>query len=150
MNQEEIYTIDFRIIINNSSIVKICYSYNKYTTFQDLLEYLARLIPSFNICDCYEFIINKVGKISKDSLIRNYHRKLDKINLYTKNKSCYHSFNNYLKVPKIFLLSSIQEMEKTISNLYNKINKVNNDLNSKNTEINELNNKYSNSMYFYL
>ena len=88
--------------------------------------------------------MNKVGKISKDSLIRNYHRKLDKINLYTKNKSCYHSFNNYLKVPKIFLLSSIQEMEKTISNLYNKINKVNNDLNSKNTEINEMKNEIEN------
>ena len=54
MNHEEIYAIDFRIINNNTSSFKISYSYNKYTTFQDLLGYLARLIPSFNICDCYE------------------------------------------------------------------------------------------------
>ena len=147
MNHEEIYAIDFRIIINNTSSFKIYYSYNKYTTFQDLLEYLARLIPSFNICNCYEFIINKVGKISKDSLICNYYRKLDKINLYTKNKSCNHSFNNYLKEPKISLLSSLQDMQKTILNLYNKINKVNklkNDLNLKNIEINEMKNKIEN------
>ena len=147
MKDEEIYKIDFRIKINNTSSFKIYYSYNKYTTFQDLLEYLARLIPSFNICDCYEFIINEVGKISNDSLICNYYRKLDKLNLYTKNKSCNHSFNNYLKKPKIFLLSLLQDMQKTILNLYNKINKVNkleNDLNSKITEINEMKNEIEN------
>ena len=145
MNHEEIHKIDFRIKINNTSNFKIYYSYNKYTTFQDLLEYLARLIPSFNICDCYEFIINEVGQISKDSLICNYYKKLDKLNLYKKNdNNCNHPFNNYLKEPKIFLLSLLQDMEKTISNLYNTINKVENDFNSKNTEINEMKNEIEN------
>ena len=146
MNHEAIHSSDFRIKINNSSIVKIIYSYNKYTTFQDLLEYLARLIPSFNICNCYEFEISN-EKISKDSLICNYSKKLDKINLSKKNQSCEHSFNNFLKEPKIFLLSLIQDMQKTILDLYNKINKANKlekDLNLKNIEINESKNEIEN------
>ena len=146
MNHEAIHSSDFRIKINNSSIVKIIYSYNNYTTFQDLLEYLVRLIPSFNICNCYEFEISN-EKISKDSLICNYSKKLDKINLSKKNQSCEHSFNNFLKEPKIFLLSLIQDMQKTILDLYNKINKVNKlekDLNLKNIEINESKNEIEN------
>ena len=146
MNHEAIHSSDFRIKINNSSIVKIIYSYNNYTTFQDLLEYLVRLIPSFNICNCYEFEISN-EKISKDSLICNYSKKLDKINLSNKNQSCEHSFNNFLKEPKIFLLSLIQDMQKTILDLYNKINKVNKlekDLNLKNIEINESKNEIEN------
>ena len=103
---ETISRVDFKLRINNTSSFKIYYSYNNNTTFQDLLEYLARLFTSLNICDCYQFEINEVGKISKDSKICNYYKKLGKLNLYKKNdNNCNHSNNNYLKEGKKSLVS---------------------------------------------
>ena len=103
---ETISGVDFKLTINNTSSFKIYYSYNNNTTFQDLLEYLARLFTSLNICDCYQFEINEVGKISKDSKICNYYKKLGKLNLYKKNdNNCNHSNNNYLKEGKKSLVS---------------------------------------------
>ena len=139
MKNEKICSSEIKIIINKSSY-KIFYLYNSYTTFQDLLEYLARLIPSLNICDCYEFeysgqksYLNN-EKISKDSLIINYSQKLDRLYLNKPIKNCGHSKYNYLKGTKKDIYSFFQNGQNTIRNLENKINKLEQDLKLKNNE----------------
>ena len=142
MKNEKIYSNDIKIRINNSNF-KLAYSYNNYTTFQDLLEHLARL---FDICDCYEFEISgqypylNNAKISKDSLISNYEQKLDKLNLYRKNMICNHSNNNYLRLTKKDIYSFFQNRQKLTHNLENKIKTLEEELKLKNKEVNDLKN----------
>ena len=58
----------------------IYYSYNYNSTFQDLLEYIAYLLPELNICECFEFIAQNNNF--------NYY--------YNNNKEYFSIPNNYL------------------------------------------------------
>ena len=146
MKNEKIVNTDIKIRINNNSLFKFSYSYNCNTTFQDLLEHLARLIPHFDICDCYEFEIFgqplylNIGKIPKDSQISNYSHKLDRLSLNKKNINCNHSNDNYLKATKRDIYSFFQSRQKSTKILENKINQQEHDLQLKNKEADLLRN----------
>ena len=49
------YNAQIKINIQGYGNANIFYSYNDNTSFQDLLEYVAFLIPSANICQCSNF-----------------------------------------------------------------------------------------------
>ena len=82
-----------KIKISGQSCGNIYYSFNKESKFQYLLEHLAFLFPSLNICECYEFYIdnqyspyNKI-KIKKESLLSDYSGYLNtNNNLYLDKK----------------------------------------------------------------
>ena len=107
-----------KIKISGQSCGNIYYSFNKESKFQYLLEHLAFLFPSLNICECYEFYIdnqyspyNKI-KIKKESLLSDYSGYLNtNNNLYLdkKKKSCSHSKDSYLNFSKEEIFSSFQE-----------------------------------------
>ena len=139
------------------------YSYNKNSTFLDLLEHFSYLFPELGICQCFGFQtknntynsnyynhFNKYNRINipiqieNDYLITKYSENLYNLELTDKNKKriCSHYYNNYLKYSKtkiIFLL------EKEISNLKSnnnaqteKIINLNKEKNEKEMKINDL------------
>lgn len=131
----------------------VAYSYNKKTTFKDLLEYLGFLLPSFDICQCYEFNINNWNNnnqnIPKDSLISSYSKYLDDLFLDQKEKNCFHINDNYLKKSKedIYLYfqdDNIQIENDMEINNQNNIGNLKIDLEKKNNTIKILENEIYN------
>ena len=113
----------------------IFYSYNKDSTFQDLLEYFIVLVPSLNVCQCYYFFINEYNKtINNQGIFLNYNsRTVDYSNYLnnlwltkSKNNNCTHSQHNNLLLSKNKIISSYQkyyeELSEKIVNQNNKIN----------------------------
>ena len=106
-------------ILVNDKTYSIYYSYNDNTTFQDLLEYFSFLIPSLNICQCYNFqafenkknIDNNLIIISKCSKITDYQDYLKNLRIIKVQKNCLHIQSNNL----------INSKEKIISFFENKI-----------------------------
>ena len=115
MKKENINRGEIKITINNSPF-KIIYYYNGYTTFQDLLEYLASFITSFNICDCYEFEYYFV-KISKNSRLVDYSSRFGDLYLRMNNKNCNHSNDNYLFETKKYIYDLKTDMENKLKKL---------------------------------
>ena len=122
-----------KISLNNESY-SIYYSYNRDTTFQDLLEYFSFLIPSLKICQCYHFQSSKnksdnsnqsllISKSSKIDMFSDYLKNLSLINYQT---NCIHTQNNYLLYSKKYLISSfqknIEDFGKSIVNKNKEIN----------------------------
>ena len=58
-----IYNAQIKVNIQSYGTTEIYYSYNDNTDFQDLLEYIAYLIPNANICQCskFKYINNNVN-----------------------------------------------------------------------------------------
>ena len=89
------------------------YLYNKVTTFQELLEYIAFYLPSLNICGCYNFqaaehknnFDDQCILITKNCKIADYSNYLKKLRLKNNNNNCLHSDKN-----KNYLLYSKQEI----------------------------------------
>ena len=122
-----------KISLNNESY-SFYYSYNRDTTFQDLLEYFSFLIPSLKICQCYHFQSSKnksdnsnqsllISKSSKIDMFSDYLKNLSLINYQT---NCIHTQNNYLLYSKKYLISSfqknIEDFGKSIVNKNKEIN----------------------------
>ena len=122
-----------KISLNNESY-SFYYSYNRDTTFQDLLEYFSFLIPSLKICQCYHFQAPKnksdnsnqsllISKSSKIDMFSDYLKNLSLINYQT---NCIHTQNNYLLYSKKYLISSfqknIEDFGKSIVNKNKEIN----------------------------
>ena len=122
-----------KISLNNESY-SFYYSYNRDTTFQDLLEYFSFLIPSLKICQCYHFQAPKnKSDNSNQSLLISKSSKIDMFSDYLKNRSlinyqtnCIHTQNNYLLYSKKYLISSfqknIEDFGKSIVNKNKEIN----------------------------
>lgn len=120
------------------------YSYNKDTTFQDLIEYFSYLCPSLNICQCYHFqlyniLMNRYQKISKNSKLSDYSSYLNNLQLFTNQNICQHDNDNFLLYSKLNLFTlyanqsnALSEKNKEIEDLKKKnqllIQAINGDL----------------------
>ena len=130
-------------MINNTEVkififekkYSIYYSYNYKSTFQDLLEYIAYLLPELNICECFGFIAlnnnfyynnnNKYFLIPNNNLISNYTSYLKDLYLNNIGKMyCTKHENNYLKYSKKSLFAFL-EREKNSNYSLQKENKNN-------------------------
>ena len=116
-----IYNAQIKVNIQGYGNADVYYSYNDNTNFQDLLEYLAYLIPIANICLCSKFSYynyHHYYDIKIDEKIINFKKGFNKLYL-NKNKnncSCNYSFLYHSKL--IFYQNFMNE--------YNKLKKKNN------------------------
>ena len=61
--------VSLKIFLNNNKeVLNFVYSYNNYTKYKDLLEYISFLYPEYNICPCFCFSNNSYY-LNNDSLI---------------------------------------------------------------------------------
>ena len=139
------------------------YSYNKNTTFLDLLEYFSYLFPELGICQCFGFQSknynnhnyynyfndynqkNNYIQIENDSLINRNSDYLYNLELTDKNKIkyCSHYNKNYLTYSKTKIISLLEEEISKLKNNNNdqteKIKNLNREKNEKEMKINDLN-----------
>ena len=106
-----------KVFIKNE-VYPFHYSYNRDTTFQDLLEYFSFLFPKLNICECYHFLTSdKKESIDENYILISYNSKISDYSNYLKNlvlkrnqDNCLHSKQkNYLHNSKKKIISSFQE-----------------------------------------
>ena len=104
------YNAQIKINIQGYGNAYINYSYHDNTCFQDLLEYVAYLIPSANICQCskfkyYDYDYNYDIPLDKkvynfknqfNKLCLNKNKKNCKCNAFFLNHSKYLLFQNYM------------------------------------------------------
>ena len=130
------------------------YACNQNTTFYDLLEFLIFLIPSLNLCQCYQFQANKDKKksdeqcftISETSKIAQYADYLNVLRLKKSKHICNHSYKKYLIHSKKSIIhyyqkymDSLEESkDKEINSLNDEINSQKNEINRQKNEINSL------------
>ena len=130
------------------------YACNQKTTFYDLLEFLIFLIPSLNLCQCYQFQANKDKKksdeqcftISETSKIAQYADYLNVLRLKKSKHICNHSYKKYLIHSKKSIIhyyqkymDSLEESkDKEINSLNDEINSQKNEINRQKNEINSL------------
>ena len=97
-----------KIFIKNE-VYPFHYSYNRDTTFQDLLEYFSFLFPKLNICECYHFLASdKIKSIDENCLLISYNSKISDYSNYLKKlvlkrnqDNCFHSKQkNYFIIQK--------------------------------------------------
>ena len=130
------------------------YACNQNTTFYDLLEFLIFLIPSLNLCQCYQFQASKDKKksdeqcftISETSKIAQYADYLNVLRLKKSKHICNHSYKKYLIHSKKSIIhyyqkymDSLEESkDKEINSLNDEINSQKNEINRQKNEINSL------------
>ena len=116
-----------KVILNcedNSNSYTFNYSYNENTSFQDLLEFVAFLLPELDICQCNTFKIinpkNKNDKNNKFSDIINeskiFKNKMLLNNLYYKGNiqcSCKSIYKNCFKNSKKVIIDYLNELEQS-------------------------------------
>ena len=137
------------------------YACNSNTTFYDLLEFLIFLIPSLNLCQCYQFQANKDKKksdeqcftISETSKVEQYADYLNVLRLKKSKHNCNHAYRAYLIHSKKAIINhyqksignlkeskdkEIESLKNEINNLKNEINNLKNEINSQKNEIDSL------------
>ena len=118
------YENKIEIILENFGKIKFNYAYNKYTTFQDLLEFVALLCPRNNICPCFRFKYKGYEgyrEISNTKTIFSFDKKLRELYLFNSRRGdcfCEESTKDYLKKSKINI---INELNKKIEYLSRKL-----------------------------
>ena len=136
------------------------YSYNKNSTFLDLLEYFSYLFPELEICQCYGFQAknnsynqiyynfyknNNYIQIDNDYLITKYSQYLLYLEITYKNKNryCSHYHNNYLKYSKTKIISllenKISDLKSNNSDQTERIKNLNVEKRKQEMKINDLN-----------
>ena len=116
------------IITVNNLDYSFYYSCNQNTTFLDLLEYFAFLVPSLKICQCYHFQASKDKKnfdencliISSNSKIAEYSDYLSDLILVKAKNNCIHYNLYYLLYSKHNIVSYFQECIKKLNDKKNK------------------------------
>ena len=86
---EKIFLAQIKIYIEGYGITDLNYTYNSNTSFQDLLEYIAYLIPSANICQCSKFQYgdyNYYKNIQLDKKLYDFKKQFNKLSLFNKKK----------------------------------------------------------------
>ena len=170
----EIYSKQINIVIGNNKH-KINYSYNNYTTYQDLLEYVYSLFPNYNLCPCFIFankfnyyinsstLLRETNDINNDLRIMNnsYLNKCacnnDDIKLYKKTKreiieefkkiKDYEKKINYLEIQTKINGESIAKLEGEKSGLIQENSYLKNEINNLKRKISDLENKNNNLKY---
>ena len=122
------YNTQIIVNIQNQTKIKVYYSYNQNSNFQDLLEYLAYLFPDLKICECYYFSDRYYNNIiGLEEKIDNYRYSLENLSLYRNTNKClcdsiYLKYSkkmifNYFKNEYDSLKEKNKKNEKEISNL---------------------------------
>ena len=136
-----IYTEEFKIKTGTyeSATYNFKYTFNNNTLFQELLEFIALLIP--NICImCHKFYLYKDKykkfEISNEDRISKY-KKSDFQQLYLFCNKCWcdKEFKNNIQKTKLYLCKKNKELEEEISDL-KKENKNLKELREENTKLN--------------
>ena len=95
-----------KVAIENSDAIEFYYSYNKKSTFGDLIEFIAYYFPEKNICPCYKIKasyenkdpMNMDGNWTFDNCVNKYSKYV----LYNQNKECKCNVNmkDFFRKPK--------------------------------------------------
>ena len=118
------YENKIEITLENFGKIKFNYAYNKFTTFQDLLEFVALLCPRNNICPCFRFKYKGYEgyrEISNTKTIFSFDKKLRELYLFNSRRGdcfCEELTKDYLKQSKIYI---INELNKKIEYLSRKL-----------------------------
>jgi len=148
----QIYKIKIYLIIESNYKIDFDYIYNKNTTFQDLLEYIAATFSFLNICSCYIFSYYNnsqiMGKYDKDDIDINnriyslfYYKKKADLFLYKRNEycSCDELIKDYLKKSKKTLISDfIFQNEKLKRKITDKENEIKLLIDEKKEDLNQI------------
>ena len=118
------------------------YACNQKTTFNELLEYFASLMPSLNLCPCFQFQSNKDKKkdddqgiiISDSSKIVEFSDCLGNLELKRVKKKCVHSTKILTYSKKQIIEYFQKEIEKQAIKNNNKINQLMNKIQSLSNE----------------
>ena len=115
------------ISLENYNKIKFNYAYNKNTTFQDLLEFVAQLCPRLNICPCFHFKYKGYEgyrEISNSKTIFSFDKKLRDLYLINSNRNgqcfCEEKVKQYLTYAKINIINiykdKIEELSRKLQN----------------------------------
>ena len=118
-----------KISIDNKENFSFHYSFNQYTTFNDLLEFTAYNYPEVDICPCFRFKIRNEDEISNDSKVIEYIVKYSAFQLVDKDpeRKCIHNtvYKDYLKKSKLEIFQKyIKKKENDISDYQNEKTKI--------------------------
>ena len=110
------------ISLENYNKIKFNYAYNKNTTFQDLLEFVAQLCPKLNICPCFHFKYKGYEgyrEISNNKAIFSFDKKLRDLYLLNSNRRgecfCEESTKHYLTYSKINIINKFKDKIEELS-----------------------------------
>ena len=148
------YEKKLEININKSKKIIFNYAYNKSTTFQELLEFLAKLCPRINICPCFYFQHRGGGdigyrEISNNDTIYSFSRYTEYLHLFISNEKekcfCKESTKQYLQQSKINIINElsdkIEELSRKLQNKEEDINFLEKEKKEDKKEINSLKNQ---------
>ena len=130
-----IYNNQIKINFENNDFFSFNYTYNNKTSFEDLLDYIAKLLPNKNICPCFSFQCldkdnnnDQYYNISNDYKIYTYQKYLNYLKLLNNNdKICHCNFiikDNYTKT-KNEIFKYFSDIINTLNNkIIHKKNKI--------------------------
>ena len=128
-----------KISINNKENFSFHYAFNQFTTFNDLLEFIAYNYPEVDLCPCFRFKINNENEISNDTKVIDYIVKYSAFQLIDNDpeRKCVYNtlYKDYLKKSKLeifqkYIQKEKTEIEKEIEKLNEKIKSLENEIES--------------------
>ena len=145
--------VSLKINLNNNEQLKFVYSYNKFTKYQDLLEYISFLYPEYNICPCFCFSNNSYY-LNNDALIISN----NDINGFLKLSNdfgckCSNNLKKFYRQRKVDIINAFEEDFKKMyimnnnrnfgnqNNNFNNVNQLQNENNILKNKISALENK---------
>ena len=107
------------------------YSYNNYTTYENLLEYVCLLFPDYKFCPCYHFsnsnnFINNDVCLAETNDINN-NLKISNINNDYKCH-CSKEIKDYFKKNKMTIIELYEKENENLKKQNEELNKKINDL----------------------
>ena len=146
-------SVMLKIYFNNKEQLNFAYSYNNYTKYQDLLEYISFLYPEYNICPCFCFSNNSYY-LNNDALIISN----NDINGFLKLSNdfgckCSNNLKKFYRQRKVDIINAFEEDFKKMyimnnnrnfgnqNNNFNNVNQLQNENNILKNKISALENK---------
>ena len=105
------------------------YSYNNYTTYENLLEYVCLLFPNYNFCPCFHFSNSNNNLINNETFLTQTNDINNKLIISNKNndKKCYcpNEIKNYFKMNKMKIIELYEKEKKNLNQIGNNMNNIN-------------------------
>ena len=148
-----IYNYNLKINFNNKEQLNFAYSYNNFTKYKDLLEYISFLYPEYNLCPCFCFSNNSYY-LNNDALIISN----NDINGFLKLSNdfgckCSNNLKKFYRQRKVDIINAFEEDFKKMyimnnnrnfgnqNNNFNNVNQLQNENNILKNKISALENK---------
>ena len=146
-------SVMLKIYFNNKEQLNFAYSYNNFTKYKDLLEYISFLYPEYNICPCFCFSNNSYY-LNNDALIISN----NDINGFLKLSNdfgcnCSDNLKKFYRQRKVDIINAFEEDFKKMyimnnnrnfgnqNNNFNNVNQLQNENNILKNKISALENK---------